>query len=188
MTLRLNVGLLLTICLAATLPAEESDWTGWLGPNRDGWVADFQPPDHWPQTLTKQWQVDVGTGYGTPLVVGDRLFQHARQEEDEVVWCVSLSSGKVVWRKSYAVPFKMGGGGERHGKGPKSNPRIDIPEPGKPGSGEALVETKSVGICGTDVSSYLGKFPFFDYPRIPGHELGVEVVAVGEGVEAVANR
>ena len=42
-----------------------------------------------------------------------------------------------------------------------------------------------MGICGTDVSCYLGKFPFFDYPRIPGHELGVEVVAVGEGVDNV---
>ena len=42
-----------------------------------------------------------------------------------------------------------------------------------------------MAICGTDVSCYLGKFPFFDYPRIPGHELGVEVVAVGEGVDNV---
>ena len=27
--------------------------------------------------------------------------------------------------------------------------------------------------------------PFFSYPRIPGHELGVEVVAVGSGVSNV---
>jgi len=39
-----------------------------------------------------------------------------------------------------------------------------------------------VGICGTDISGYLGKMPFFSYPRIPGHELGVEVVEVGPGV------
>ena len=39
-----------------------------------------------------------------------------------------------------------------------------------------------VGICGTDISGYLGKMPFFSYPRIPGHELGVEVLAVGQGV------
>src|SRR5262249_2096107 len=31
----------------------------------------------------------------------------------------------------------------------------------------------------------LGKMPFYSYPRIPGHELGVEVVAVGSGVEHV---
>ena len=30
-----------------------------------------------------------------------------------------------------------------------------------------------------------GKMPFFTYPVIPGHELGVQVVAVGEGVENV---
>ena len=38
-----------------------------------------------------------------------------------------------------------------------------------------------VGICGTDISGYLGKMPFFSYPRIPGHELGVEVLEVGAG-------
>jgi alcohol dehydrogenase len=42
-----------------------------------------------------------------------------------------------------------------------------------------------VGICGTDYSGYLGKMPFFSYPRIPGHELGVEVVEVGPGVTSV---
>ena len=42
-----------------------------------------------------------------------------------------------------------------------------------------------VGICGTDVSGYLGKMPFFTYPVLPGHELGVEVVEVGEGVTNV---
>lgn len=42
-----------------------------------------------------------------------------------------------------------------------------------------------MGICGTDYSGYLGKMAFFSYPRIPGHELGVEVVAVGPGVTNV---
>ena len=42
-----------------------------------------------------------------------------------------------------------------------------------------------VGICGSDISGYLGKMPFYSYPRIPGHELGVEVLAVGEGVANV---
>lgn len=42
-----------------------------------------------------------------------------------------------------------------------------------------------MGVCGTDISCYLGKFPFFDFPRIPGHELGVEVVEVGADVDIV---
>ena len=68
---------------------------------------------------------------------------------------------------------------------PKEFKAIEIDEPEQPGPGQALIRTSRMGICGTDVSCYLGKFPFFDYPRIPGHELGVEVVAVGEGVDNV---
>ena len=63
---------------------------------------------------------------------------------------------------------------------------IDIPEPAAPGAGEAVVSVRAVGICGTDYGGYLGKMPFFSYPRIPGHELGVEVVEVGAGVANVA--
>jgi len=59
---------------------------------------------------------------------------------------------------------------------------IDIPDVEAPGPGEALVRTHRMGICGTDLSCYLGKFPFFAYPRTPGHELGLEVIAVGDGV------
>ena len=63
--------------------------------------------------------------------------------------------------------------------------RVEIGEPEQPGPGEALVRVHRVGICGTDVSGFLGKMPFFSYPRIPGHELGVEVMAVGDGVANV---
>jgi 2-desacetyl-2-hydroxyethyl bacteriochlorophyllide A dehydrogenase len=63
--------------------------------------------------------------------------------------------------------------------------RVEIDEPNAPGPGEALVRVHRVGICGSDISGYLGKMPFYSYPRIPGHELGVEVLAVGAGVTHV---
>src|SRR5437764_14821831 len=62
---------------------------------------------------------------------------------------------------------------------------ITLDEPPAPGPGEALVRVHRVGVCGTDISGYLGKMPFFSYPRIPGHELGVEVLAVGPDVTKV---
>src|SRR5215203_2654489 len=68
---------------------------------------------------------------------------------------------------------------------PKAFRVIDLPEPSHPGPGEAIVRVFRVGVCGTDYSGYLGKMPFFSYPRIPGHELGVEVVAVGADVKNV---
>jgi alcohol dehydrogenase len=57
-----------------------------------------------------------------------------------------------------------------------------LPEAAAPQSGEALVAIRAIGICGTDFSGYLGKMPFIEFPRILGHELGVEVLSVGEDV------
>jgi alcohol dehydrogenase len=63
--------------------------------------------------------------------------------------------------------------------------KVPTAEPPAPGPGEALVRVHRVGICGTDVAGFLGKMPFFSYPRIMGHELGVEVLEVGPGVTGV---
>src|SRR5262249_43299860 len=68
---------------------------------------------------------------------------------------------------------------------PKQWRQIDVERPGRPGAGEALIRVHRVGICGTDISAYLGKMPLFSYPRIPGHELGVEVLEVGPDVTNV---
>lgn len=68
---------------------------------------------------------------------------------------------------------------------PQTFHAIDIAEPAPPAPGEVLVRIHRVGICGTDLGGFLGKMPFYSYPRIPGHELGVEVIAVGEGVTNV---
>jgi alcohol dehydrogenase len=71
---------------------------------------------------------------------------------------------------------------------PHTFQKVETEDPSRPGPGDALVRVHRVGICGTDISGYLGKMPFFSYPRIPGHELGVEVVEVGSGVTNVKAR
>lgn len=68
---------------------------------------------------------------------------------------------------------------------PRQFTLLDLPVPAAPAAGEALVRVHRVGICGTDYGGYLGKMPFYSYPRIPGHELGVEVLAVGPDVTNV---
>lgn len=57
--------------------------------------------------------------------------------------------------------------------------REDLPEPVM-GLGEAIVSIRRVGICGTDLHAYKGNQPFFEYPRILGHELA----GVIESIEA----
>ena len=50
------------------------------------------------------------------------------------------------------------------------------------GDGETLLKIERIGICGTDLHAYEGTQPYFNYPRILGHELAatiVETKAVG---------
>lgn len=58
----------------------------------------------------------------------------------------------------------------------------ELPPAPLPNAGEALVRIRTIGICGTDLHAFKGRQPFFSYPRILGHELGVEVLKVGTGV------
>jgi len=58
--------------------------------------------------------------------------------------------------------------------------------PGAPGPDEALVAVRRIGVCGTDIHAFGGNQPYFSYPRILGHELGVEVLAAGAAVRNVA--
>ena len=46
------------------------------------------------------------------------------------------------------------------------------------GEGEALVRIHRIGVCGTDLHAFAGRQPFFEYPRVLGHELGVEIVEI----------
>lgn len=53
-------------------------------------------------------------------------------------------------------------------------------------SNDVLVKIKTIGICGTDYHAFRGKQPFFSYPRVLGHELGGEVVKMGNNTEGVS--
>ncbi|BET66660.1 zinc-binding alcohol dehydrogenase family protein [Opitutales bacterium ASA1] len=63
--------------------------------------------------------------------------------------------------------------------------RAEVAEPTL-GPGQALVRVHRIGICGTDLHAFHGRQPFFTYPRVLGHELGVEVLALGPGTEDTA--
>ena len=54
-----------------------------------------------------------------------------------------------------------------------------------PAANESVVRVRRIGICGTDLHAFKGEQPFFSYPRVLGHELGVEIVSVGENREGL---
>jgi outer membrane protein assembly factor BamB len=113
--------------LTAVLSAQNAalDWPQWRGPNRDGALASFTEPKAWPESLIRKWKIEVGTGYATPIVVGNRVYAFTRQGENEVMRALDAASGKVVWETSYPAPFELNSAAARHGPGPKSTPTFD---------------------------------------------------------------
>jgi len=61
------------------------------------------------------------------------------------------------------------------------------------GPGQAIIRIRRIGICGTDLHAFEGTQPYFDYPRILGHELAGDLVdfdkapgfVVGEAVTVI---
>src|SRR5690349_15973843 len=55
---------------------------------------------------------------------------------------------------------------------------VDVEQP-QARPGQALIKIRRIGICGTDLHAFEGTQPYFEYPRILGHELSGELMDTG---------
>ena len=51
---------------------------------------------------------------------------------------------------------------------------------------EILMQTKRIGVCGSDIHVFHGTHPYTSYPVVQGHEVSGVVVEVGEAVKGIA--
>jgi len=89
---------LLPILLVSAAGA--ADWPQWRGPVRDGISKETGLLKEWPKEGPKLlWQLtDIGDGYSTPAVVGNRIYLLSnRGMDEEFVQALSAQDGKVVW-------------------------------------------------------------------------------------------
>ena len=56
------------------------------------------------------------------MLVGDRVFQYARLEGEEVLWALDAETGETEWRTAWPVAFEMWPAARSAGPGPKSTP------------------------------------------------------------------
>lgn len=127
MTLRsfLRIIAFLFLGWTVTLGAQQrptADWPQWRGPNRDGSAPSFTVPKAWPENLTQRWKADVGIGYASPVLVGNRVYMFTRQNDDEFLTALDAATGKQVWQSHYAAPYTLVRAALPHGMGPKSTP------------------------------------------------------------------
>ncbi len=113
--------IILLIILSSTV-AYTQDWPQFRGIGRDSKVDGFKAPSTWPAELSRQWQVSVGTGDATPVLVNGRIYLHTRQGNEEVVLCLAATTGKEIWRTSYTAPAATGPSSSH--PGPRSTPAL----------------------------------------------------------------
>jgi threonine dehydrogenase-like Zn-dependent dehydrogenase len=57
----------------------------------------------------------------------------------------------------------------------------EIPEPSN-GLGEALLQVRMIGLCGTDLNTFRGKNPLVSFPRVLGHEVAATILHTNSGL------
>lgn len=104
--------------------SQAQDWPQWRGPNRDGAVKEFVTPASWPEKLKQVWKTPVGSGYSSPIVSKDRAWIHTRDNNEEVVICLEMKTGKVLWRKTEPVAFTKNQYAKEMNNGPFATPAL----------------------------------------------------------------
>src|SRR5206468_7091235 len=77
-----------------------TDWPQWRGPQRSGVSQETGLLKEWPAGGPKLlWRVkEIGNGYSTPSVVGNRLYVLANKGmDDEFVLALDVSQGEQIW-------------------------------------------------------------------------------------------
>lgn len=89
------------------IASPEPDWPQWRGPRRDGISHETGLLPSWPEGGPKLlWKTDgLGTGWSSPIVVGERLYITGDIGSDLVIFALDLD-GAVQWRTENGRAWK----------------------------------------------------------------------------------
>ena len=93
---------IVTYCLLPLV--QGADWSNWRGPKYDG-ISTEKLPSDLPKSLPVSWTTEVGTGFCTVSVQGDRVVTMGNIEEKDTIWCLSAANGRVLWKHTYDCPL-----------------------------------------------------------------------------------
>lgn len=98
------------------------DWYRWRGANGNGRVEDAAWNQDWnKEQPTVAWTCSVGTGFSSVVVKDGRAYTIGHVGTEDVVHCLDVSSGEVIWKFGYPAELD-----DRDFEGgPTSTPTID---------------------------------------------------------------
>jgi outer membrane protein assembly factor BamB len=107
--------------LAAAAPWG-ADWPQWQGPERTRIAGETGLLEKWPAAgppLT--WSISgLGSGYGSVVMLGDRIYVQGTKGQESVVYALNRSNGATVWTRALGASLDQDRGG-----GPRGTPTID---------------------------------------------------------------
>ena len=94
--------LVVTTVFAATVLQAAADWPQWQGPDRTRMSKETGLLKEWPAGGPRViWTANnLGTGYGSMSVAGDRVFVQGARGSNSFVIALNRADGKEVDRKS----------------------------------------------------------------------------------------
>ena len=99
----LKISMILALIIIAS-PLNAEDWTGFLGPKRNGQaIPNIEAFAEEPNLI---WSAPVGDGFSGPVVFAGTVFLHHRNQNTEEITSFDLKSGKVNWNKSFPTTYK----------------------------------------------------------------------------------
>ena len=113
--------LLLILSTFPILPLHSADWPQLHGPARDGVSAEVGLARKLPESVVPVWSLTAGSGWAAPVVVDGRVLLFQRRKDREVLECVDLRTGKLLWESGEKTTYSDDFGFD---DGPRATPVI----------------------------------------------------------------
>ncbi len=111
-----------TAAMTAAQAPTTTDWPQWRGPERTGVSKETGLLKQWPAAgPARVWMIsNLGAGYGTVAVSGDRIFVQSMVGRQSTVASLNRADGKLIWSKALGAA-----GNNDRGPGPRGTPTVD---------------------------------------------------------------
>src|SRR6266849_6911788 len=107
---------------ATGAPDNSFEWPQWRGPDRTGVSRETGLLPSWPASGPPAlWSIsNLGEGYGSLAIRGDRIYVQGVLGRDSVVFCLNRRDGKTSWTTVLAGKME-----QDRGSGPRGTPTLD---------------------------------------------------------------
>ncbi|MHC5110983.1 MAG: PQQ-binding-like beta-propeller repeat protein [Planctomycetota bacterium] len=117
-----KVGCLVVMALAGlteVTPAFASDWPNFRGPHHDGISPETGLRNAGEESLQLLWERELGSAFSSFAVVKDRIYTCGTVDKQQVLFCLDVGDGKVIWQKAIDKAYN-----NEHGNGTRATPTI----------------------------------------------------------------